>query len=388
MKRKCRRSYRIRNSYVPQRLQTKVAIPEEKPKEVKAKAVMQPQEGIIIKLPNLADIEKAVNETVIGQENVVRSVCTKVYEGLCFPMLKRNVLLVGKSGTGKTEIIRQLSENLHLPCTIEDATRYTEDGYVGASVSDMISNLLKEANGNMILASRGIIFIDEIDKKASRNDFYSGVNKEGVLKGLLKIVEGTVVQISNPNYTFDMEPEKMTIKFDTSNIIFIFGGAFEGLAQIKEKRLKKQTQMGFASADANHIVVNNYMNTSFTKEDLIEYGLPAELVGRISNIYETRELQIDDLRKIIDVSKKSEFRKYERVLTSCGKKLIYSDELFKLIAENAKRSSTGARELNSLISHIFERIMYDILGNAEVDKYTKCILDNEIVSDNTKYHWG
>lgn len=333
MKRKCRRGYSRKNSYVAIREPKKTVTKSIEQKKEIPKVALQPQEGMVIKLPNLADLEKAVNETVIGQENVVRSVCTKVYEGLCFPMLKRNILLVGKSGTGKTEIIRQLSENLNLPCTIEDATRYTEDGYVGASVSDMISNLLKEANGNMILASRGIIFIDEIDKKASRNDFYSGVNKEGVLKGLLKIVEGTVVQISNPNYTFDMEPEKMTMKFDTSNIIFIFGGAFEGLAQIKEKRLKKRTQMGFASADANHIVVNNYMNTSFTKEDLIEYGLPAELVGRISNIYETRELQIDDFYEN-DFINKEDVWNYENIE-------FVNNKFFLLRSKTTSKSALG-----------------------------------------------
>ena len=345
-----------------------------------------PQAQVRIVLPNLGLLEEEVNKTVIGQESVVKSVCTKIYEGLIFPQLKSNILLVGKSGTGKTEIIRQLAENLKLPLTIEDATRYTEDGYVGANVTDMITNLIKEANGNLMLASRGIVFIDEIDKKASRGELYSEVNKGGVLKGLLKMVEGTVVTIPSPNYSFEDPIDKMTMKFDTSNVIFIFGGAFEGLEEVRANRLKKRN-IGFASTEVNQIVISNYLNTTFTKEDLVQYGLPTELVGRISSIYETRELQIEDLIKILDYSKKSEFRKYERIFQQCGIELIYSQNLFSLIAEDAKKASTGARELNSIVSHMFERIMYDTFTNASVDKYTKCVLDNEIVSDNAKYHW-
>lgn len=341
---------------------------------------------IKIILPNLELLEKEVNKTVIGQEAVVKSICTKIYEGLCFPQLKSNILLVGKSGTGKTEIIRQLAENLSLPLTIEDATRYTEDGYVGASVTDIITNLINEANGNLVLASRGIVFIDEIDKKASTGENYNEVNKGGVLKGLLKIVEGTDVIIPNPNEPSFLFGAESTIKFDTSNIIFIFGGAFEGLQEIREQRLKKR-KIGFASAEENQIVINNYLNTSFIKEDLVKYGLPTELVGRISNIYETRELQVEDLSKILSHSKKSEFRKYEKIFKNGKIKLIYSKKLFTLIAEDAKKASTGARELNSMVSYIFEKIMYDAFTTVPGNKYTKCILDDEIVKDNTKYHW-
>lgn len=345
-----------------------------------------PVQEVRIVLPNLAILEKEINKTVIGQEAVVKSICTKIYEGMLFPQLKSNILLVGKSGTGKTEIIRQIAANLKLPLTIEDATRYTEDGYVGASVTDIITNLIKEANGNLLLASRGIVFIDEIDKKASRGEFYSEINKGGVLKGLLKIVEGTDVIIPDPNeQNFLFGPES-TIKFDTSNIIFIFGGAFEGMDELRTQRLNKR-KIGFASAEANQIVINNYLNTSFTKEDLVKYGLPTELVGRVASIYETRELQVKDLRNILDYSRKSEFRKYEKIFKNNGIRLIYSDNLFTLIAENAKKASTGARELNSIVSHMFEKIMYDAFTTVPENKYTQCILSDEIVQDNTKYHW-
>lgn len=365
-------------------LNCKSKVPVKKTKKIKTKSVMPKK---IIVLPALTDLENRVNETVIGQEDIVKSVCTRIYEGLLFPNLKNNILLVGKSGTGKTEIIRQISEYLNVPCTIEDSTMYTEEGFVGASVTQMITNLIDEAKGNIDLASNGIIFVDEIDKKAqTTSEKYSEVNKGGVLKSLLKLIEGTEIKIPNPNFNFDMDMEKMMIKFDTSKIIFIFGGAFEGLDKIKDKRLKKQSKIGFTSAEANHVVINDYMNTSFTKEDLIEYGLPAEFVGRISSIYETRELQKNDFVKILDYSKKSQFRKYETILKNLGVEVVFSNRIFELIADNAKQYSTGARELNSYVSHIFEKIIYDIFSG-KAKNYSKCIIDDNIVFDNTNYHW-
>ena len=347
----------------------------------------QEKKDMLERLPKLTSLESWVNETVIGQEDVVRKICTKIYEILRFPQLKSNILLVGKSGTGKTEIIRQISARLKIPFTIEDATQYTEEGYMGASVTDMVNNLIKAADGDFLKASRGIIFVDEIDKKRPTEESNSSISRDGVLKSLLKIIEGTKLEFSNPKYDYSKPSSQRIIKFDTSKIIFIFGGAFEGLDKIRNKRLKENNKIGFTSAEANHIVINNYMNTTFTKEDLIQFGLPAEFVGRISSIYETRELQIEDLKNIIARSKKSEFRKYEKIFNEYGIELIYSDSLFDLIAKSAKKSATGARELNSFISHIFERVMYDFLSDANIRNSKKCILSDGIVKDNTRYHW-
>ena len=217
------------------------------------------KKDMLARLPKLTSLESWVNETVIGQENVVRSVCTKIYESLRFPQLKSNILLVGKSGTGKTEIIRQISARLKIPFTIEDATQYTEEGYMGASVTDMVNNLIKAADGDFQKASRGIIFVDEIDKKRPTEESKSSISRDGVLKSLLKLIEGTKLEFPNPNYDYSNPSSKRVIKFDTSKIIFIFGGAFEGLDKIREKRLKENKKIGFTSAEANHIVNNNYM---------------------------------------------------------------------------------------------------------------------------------
>lgn len=348
-----------------------------KPKELSNKTV--------IIIPLLADLENKVNETVIGQEQIVKSVCTKIYESICFPNIKNNILIVGKSGTGKTEIVRQIAKNLNFPLVIEDATEFTQEGYVGASVNDIIYNILEKANGDIELAKRGIIFIDEIDKKATRGRESSDISKGDVLKSLLKIIEGTVLRIENPNYYKNPENESYQIEFDTSNLIFIFGGAFEGIEKIKERRLKKATNIGFSSIEENSIIINNNTITSFTKEDLIEFGLPAEFVGRVTNIYETNKLTEKDLVKILKYSKESIFKKYENILIASKIELEYPENLFENIAKRACTFPTGARELNSQVSYIFEGIIYDVLNNKK--EYKKYILEEEILTNNTKYRW-
>lgn len=350
--------------------------------------IMKPEElsnKPVIIIPLLSDLENKVNETVIGQEQIVKSVCTKIYESICFPNLKNNILIVGKSGTGKTEIVRQIAKNLDFPLVIEDATEFTQEGYVGSSVNDIIYDILEKANGNIELAKRGIIFIDEIDKKATKGKESSDISKGDVLKSLLKIVEGTVIRIENPNYYKDPENEGYQIEFDTSNLIFIFGGAFEGIEKIKERRLKKATNIGFSSIEENSIIINNNTITSFTKEDLIEFGLPVEFVGRVTNIYETNTLTEKDLVKILKTSKESIFKKYENILIASKIELEYPENLFENIAKIAYTFSTGARELNSQVSYIFEGIIYDVLNNKK--EYKKCILEEEILTNNRKYRW-
>lgn len=351
---------------------------------------MQPKqeelsEKSVIKLPTLCDLESTVNDTVIGQEQIVKSICTKIYEGICFPNIKNNILIVGKSGTGKTEIVRQIADNLEFPLVVEDATRFTQEGYVGASVDEMIYDMIREANNNISLAQRGIIFVDEIDKKANKYANYSDISKGDVLKSLLKIMEGTKVQIDNPNFWENPAKNELSISFDTSNLIFIFGGAFEGIDKIRDKRLKQSSGIGFSSIEEKAIVINNNSLKSFTKEDLIEYGMPTEFIGRITNIYETNNLDESNLVKILANSKGSIFKKYEAIFKAADIQLEYPKTLFLNIAQKAKMYPTGARELNSQVSYIFEGIIYDLLNNKK--DYKKCVLEEGILNDNKKYHW-
>lgn len=342
-------------------------------------------EKSVIKLPTLCDLESTVNATVIGQEQIVKSICTKIYEGICFPNIKNNILIVGKSGTGKTEIVRQIANNLEFPLVVEDATRFTQEGYVGASVDEMIYDMIREANNNISLAQRGIIFVDEIDKKANKYANYSDISKGDVLKSLLKIMEGTKVQIDNPNFWENPAKNELSISFDTSNLIFIFGGAFEGIDKIRDKRLKQSSGIGFSSIEEKAIVINNNSFKSFTKEDLIEYGMPTEFIGRITNIYETNNLDESNLVKILANSKGSIFKKYEAIFKAADIQLEYPKTLFLNIAQKAKMYPTGARELNSQVSYIFEGIIYDLLNNKK--DYKKCVLEEGILNDNKKYHW-
>lgn len=366
------------------KLKVKVSTKSDKNVEMQPKQE-ELSEKSVIKLPTLCDLESTVNATVIGQERIVKSICTKIYEGICFPNIKNNILIVGKSGTGKTEIVRQIANNLEFPLVIEDATRFTQEGYVGASVDEMIYDMIREANNNISLAQRGIVFVDEIDKKANKYANYSDISKGDVLKSLLKIMEGTKVQIDNPNFWENPEKNESSISFDTSNLIFIFGGAFEGIDKIRDKRLKQSSSIGFSSLEEKAIVINNHSLKSFTKEDLIEYGMPTEFIGRITNIYETNNLDESNLAKILSTSKGSIFKKYEAIFKAADIQLEYPKTLFLNIAQKAKMYPTGARELNSQVSYIFEGIIYDLLNNKK--DYKKCVLEEGILNDNKKYHW-
>lgn len=366
------------------KLKVKVSTKSDKNVEMQPKQE-ELSEKSVIKLPTLCDLESTVNATVIGQEQIVKSICTKIYEGICFPNIKNNILIVGKSGTGKTEIVRQIANNLEFPLVVEDATRFTQEGYVGASVDEMIYDMIREANNNISLAQRGIIFVDEIDKKANKYANYSDISKGDVLKSLLKIMEGTKVQIDNPNFWENPAKNELSISFDTSNLIFIFGGAFEGIDKIRDKRLKQSSGIGFSSIEEKAIVINNNSLKSFTKEDLIEYGMPTEFIGRITNIYETNNLDESNLVKILANSKGSIFKKYEAIFKAADIQLEYPKTLFLNIAQKAKMYPTGARELNSQVSYIFEGIIYDLLNNKK--DYKKCVLEEGILNDNKKYHW-
>ena len=366
------------------KLKVKVSTKSDKNVEMQPKQE-ELSEKSVIKLPTLCDLESTVNDTVIGQEQIVKSICTKIYEGICFPNIKNNILIVGKSGTGKTEIVRQIADNLEFPLVVEDATRFTQEGYVGASVDEMIYDMIREANNNISLAQRGIIFVDEIDKKANKYANYSDISKGDVLKSLLKIMEGTKVQIDNPNFWENPAKNELRISFDTSNLIFIFGGAFEGIDKIRDKRLKQSSGIGFSSIEEKAIVINNNSLKSFTKEDLIEYGMPTEFIGRITNIYETNNLDESNLVKILANSKGSIFKKYEAIFKAADIQLEYPKTLFLNIAQKAKMYPTGARELNSQVSYIFEGIIYDLLNNKK--DYKKCVLEEGILNDNKKYHW-
>lgn len=324
------------------------------------------------KLPDIKNLEKNVLQCIIGQDKQVRQIITSIYKSINFKTIKSNMLIIGNSGTGKTETIKQISKRLHIPYTIEDATKYTQEGYYGADVEEMIYNLIENANYDINKAQNGIIVIDEIDKKAGHEEH--DVSGTEVLKSLLKIIEGTIIKV--PNFT-DQFAEK-SINFNTKNIIIIFLGAFSGLSKIRDKRLNTNP-LGFIAHSNNEKTTK----TRYLKQDLVEYGMPEEFVGRIGTIIEMNDLTKKDLSLILKKSQLSIFKRYQSELKKMGIVLLYDGKLFECIAEESLALDTGARELNSTVNYIFENIMYDVMANC--NKYTKCILDTDIVHDNTKY---
>ncbi|MBR3163663.1 MAG: AAA family ATPase [Clostridia bacterium] len=322
------------------------------------------------KIPELKELERDVLKYIIGQDDQVRQIITSIYRTLVFPSIKSNILIIGNSGTGKTATIKQIAQMLGLPCTIEDATKYTQEGYYGADVTDMVFNLIENADNDIARAWNGIIVIDEIDKKANSGDQHDVAGVE-VLKSLLKIIEGTTVMVPPPDYMGDLIP------FDTHNLVIIFMGAFPGLERIRDLRLNKNS-MGFARTE-----IKQGGSTKYIKQDLVKYGLPEEFVGRIDTIVEMNNLGYQELVQILKQSKLSIFRRYQVELKRLGLTLEYDDELFAEIAKASLVVDTGARELSNTVNHVFEKIIYEVLSNPE--KYKKCRLLPGIVQDNSKF---
>ncbi len=326
------------------------------------------------RLPKIQVLEKKILNCIIGQDMPVRQIITAIYRSKKFKDIKSNVLIIGKSGTGKTETIKQIAKRLKLPYTIEDATKYTQEGYVGSSVEDMLYNLLENAEFDIDKAQNGIIVVDEIDKKNSKKSIIgSDPSGDEVLKSMLKMIEGTVFKIQDPENPFGG-----TMNFNTENLIIIFSGAFVGLEKIQNERGKMP--LGFVTRSS---LSESTKTSKIIKNDLIKYGMPEEFVGRIDTIIVMNDLTKNDLVTILKRSELSIFRKYEKSFKKRGVSLEYDDEIFEHIAEEALTVDTGARELNNVVNNMFEKIVYQILANPR--KYKKCKLSLEIVKDNSKF---
>lgn len=327
-----------------------------------------------VEIPELQNLERYVLKTIIGQDDQVRKIITSIYKSLKFKKLKSNILIIGNSGTGKTETIKQIAQKLHVPYTIEDATKYTQEGYYGADAINVIYNLIENCNHDLKMAEHGIVVFDEIDKKVG-NEQHDVAGVE-VLKSLLKIVEGTKIKV--PFFSSDPFDDRL-YDFDTKNIIFIFLGAFSGLEEIRKKRLKVN-QLGFSVNNEKNI---EEQDTRYLKKDLVKYGMPEEFVGRIDTIVEMNELSKEDLALILKNSKLSIFKRYQSELGKMGVLLSYDDKLYERIAEESLNLDTGARELNNTVNYVFENIMYDIM--IAPNRFHQCTLDLDIVHDNSKY---